>query len=107
MTGNGAETLAERVDAVIAELDGVVVVQSGNERELRAGGRLFAMVSQDAVEVVLDPAVAAAARRTPDVSGSARGPAWVRFHPRIVDRFALDRVEAWLRSAHRGPLGRP
>jgi len=105
MTGNGAETLAERVEAVIAELEGVAVVQSGDERELRAGGRLFAAVADDALEVVLDPAVAAAARRTPDVSGSARGPAWVRFRPVVVDRFALDRAESWLRSAHRGPLG--
>ena len=44
MTGNGAETLAERVEAVIAELDGVAVVQTGDERELRGAGRLFAVV---------------------------------------------------------------
>ena len=106
MTGNGAETLAERVEAVIAELDGVAVVQTGDERELRGAGRLFAVVSPEGLEVVLDPAVAAAARRTPDVTGSARGPAWVAFRPRVVDRFALDRAEAWLRSAHRGPSGR-
>jgi hypothetical protein len=106
MTGNGAETLAERVEAVIAELDEVAVVLSGDERELRAGGRLFAVVSDDALEVMLDPAVAAAAQRTPDVSASSRGPAWVLFRPRVIDRFALDRAEAWLRSAHRGPSGR-
>jgi hypothetical protein len=106
MTGNGAETLEERVEAVIAELEGVAVVLSDDERELRTRGRLFAVVSSDALEVVLDPAVAAAARRTPDVTGSARGPAWVTFRPRVADRFALDRAEAWLRSAHRGPPGR-
>ena len=106
MTGNGAETLAERVEAVIAEMDEVAVVQSGDERELRAAGRLFAVISDDALEVVLDPAVAEAAQRTPDVSASARGPAWVLFRPQVVDRFALDRAEAWLRSAHRGPSGR-
>jgi len=83
MTGNGAETLAERVEAVIAEMDEVAVVQSGDERELRAAGRLFAVISDDALEVVLDSAVAEAAQREP-----------------------VDRAEAWLRSAHRGPSGR-
>ena len=81
MTGNGAETLAERIDAVVADLAPVAVVQSGDERELRARGRLFAVVAPDGLEVVLDPAVAEAARRTPDVTVSARGPAWVRFQP--------------------------
>jgi hypothetical protein len=66
-------------------------------------GRLFATLSADgsAAAFALDPAVAAAAARTPDVAPSDRGPGWVRFRPSIADEHALDRAEAWLESAHR------
>jgi hypothetical protein len=51
--------------------------------------------------VHLAPMVAKAALRTPDVIVSSRGPGWLAFTPSTIDRFALDRAEAWLRSAHR------
>ena len=106
MSGNGAETLADRVEAAVAELADVAVVQTERERELRTNGRLFAVLGEGWLETALDPAVAAAAQRTPDVTTSPRGPSWVRFRPVHPDRFALDRAEAWLRSAHRGAAGR-
>lgn len=66
-------------------------------------GRPFAALSADgtAAEFALDPAVAAAAARTPDVASSGGGPGWVRFRPSIADEHALDRAEAWFESAHR------
>jgi hypothetical protein len=66
-------------------------------------GRTFANVSADgsSAEFALDPAVADAATRTPDVSPSSRGPGWVTFSPIELDDHAADRAAAWLASAHR------
>ena len=52
-------------------------------------------------EFALDPAVAAAAARTPDVGPSSRGAGWVSFAPADLDDHAADRAVAWLASAHR------
>jgi len=66
-------------------------------------GRTFAAASADgsSAEFALDPAVADAATRTPDVTASARGPGWVLFTPHELDDHAADRAVAWLASAHR------
>jgi hypothetical protein len=66
-------------------------------------GRRFAAVTSDgsSAEFALDPAVADAAARTPDVSPSERGPGWVIFTPVVLDDHAADRAVAWLASAHR------
>ena len=70
--------------------------------------RPFATVSGDgaSAEFGLDPSVAAAATRTPNVSRSARGGGWVAFAPPDLDDHAVDRALAWFASAHRlaGPL---
>jgi transcription elongation factor len=67
------------------------------------GGRPIAIVNADgsSAEFALDPAVADAAARTPDVSASDRGPGWVVFGPSDLDDHAADRAVAWLASAHR------
>ncbi len=67
------------------------------------GNRPFAVVTADgsSAEFALDPAVADAAARTPDVALSSRGPGWVRFAPSDLDDHAADRAAAWLASAHR------
>jgi len=67
------------------------------------GDRLFAVVSPegDTADFALDPAVADAATRTPDVTPSTRGPGWVTFAPVDLDDHAADRAAAWLASAHR------
>ena len=68
------------------------------------GNRPFALVSADSssAEFALDPSVADAATRTPDVSPSSRGPGWVTFNPKEdLDDHAADRAVAWLASAHR------
>jgi len=65
--------------------------------------RPFAAVTADgsSAEFALDPAVADAATRTPDVNLSSRGPGWVTFAPTDLDDHAADRAAAWLASAHR------
>ena len=64
-------------------------------------GRPFALVLEAALEVRLEPFVAQAALRTPDTTASDRGPDWVRFSPRTLDRFAADRAAAWIEHAWR------
>ena len=65
--------------------------------------RPFAVVTADgtSAEFALDPAVADAAARTPDVAPSGRGTGWVMFAPTDLDDHAADRAVAWLASAHR------
>lgn len=67
------------------------------------GGRPFAIAAADgsSAEFALDPAVADAAARTPDVTLASRGPGWVAFAPAALDDHAADRAVAWLASAHR------
>jgi hypothetical protein len=71
--------------------------------EWSIAGRLFAVLSGDgaAADFGLDPAVAAAAARTPDVAPSDRGPGWVRFSPTVLDDHGVDRAAAWFASAYR------
>ena len=66
-------------------------------------GRPFSILAADggSAEYGLDPAVAAAAVRTPDAEPSARGAGWIRFAPTELDDHAADRAVAWLASAHR------
>jgi len=67
-----------------------------------ASGRPFAVLAGDgAAEFALDPAVAAAACRTPDVVPSRRGPDWVLFRPTMLDEHGADRARAWFESAQR------
>jgi hypothetical protein len=100
------ETLDGRVEAVVDALEDVERRRSGTTVEYLADGRPFAVLGEGGLETVLDPAVAKAALRTPDTAASARGAGWIRFAPRVVDRYALDRAEAWVRLAHRRTTGR-
>ena len=95
------ESLDERVEAVIEDLDGVTRHREDESVVFAAAGRPFAVLMQDVLEVSLDKAVATAALRTPNTIASSRGAGWIAFTPEAIDRFALDRAEAWLRSAHR------
>jgi hypothetical protein len=99
------ESLDERVEAVIEELDGVERTRDGESVTYLVGGTAFAVLMQDVLEVSLDPAVARAALRTADTLSSSRGGGWIAFTPETIDRFALDRAEAWVRSAHRRITG--
>ncbi len=95
------ETLDERVEAVIEDLEGVERARDGESVTYLVDGTAFAVLMPDVLEVALDAAVARAALRTGDTITSSRGAGWIAFTPEAIDRFALDRAEAWVRSAHR------
>jgi len=95
------ESLDERVESVVEELDGVERVRDGESVTYRLRGKPFAVLLADVLEVALDPVVAKAALRTANTLPSPRGKGWIAFTPEAIDRFALDRAEAWVRSAHR------
>jgi hypothetical protein len=90
-------------EAATGLLDIETMVQPDSFQGWSRAGRLFAVLSADgsASEFALDPAVAAAAARTPDVAPSERGAGWVRFSPTVLDDHAVDRAAAWFASAYR------
>jgi hypothetical protein len=97
-------TLAEVLSDEAMGLAGVESsVTPGGGTTWSRGGRPFAALSADGstAEFGLDPGVAAAAIRTPDVAASGRGSGWVAFRPAELDDHAVDRAVAWLASAHR------
>ena len=96
-------TLAGVLDEAGAHLEDVVraTTPDGSGVEWSIGGVPFAALANGRAEFRLDPAVAAAALRTPDTSPSARGHDWVAFTPADLDQHAIDRATAWLASAWR------
>lgn len=100
------ESLDERVEAVIDDLGGVERRRDGDAVAYAIGGRVFATLEGERLEAALDAAVSKAALRTPDTAASPAGAGWIAFTPRAVDRYALDRAEAWVRFAHRQAAGR-
>jgi hypothetical protein len=95
------ESLDERVASVIDELGGVERTRVADGVDYAVRGRVFARLADDRLEAALDATVAKAALRTPDTAASPAGAGWITFSPRTVDRYALDRAEAWVRLAHR------
>ena len=98
-------TLVEAIDDAVARLPGTERREVPGALEWLVGGRPFAAARAGTVEFRLDPIVARAALGTPDTSASSRGPEWVAFSPGELDRFAVDRVVAWLGAAHRRAAG--
>lgn len=88
LTALVAEIVIELPEAQSLSTDGVITWSVGD--------RPFAALGPSGVEVRLDPAIAAAARRTPDTGPSPRGPEWVTFDPRELNGHAVDRLRAWL-----------
>lgn len=97
-------TLRELLDSAAAEFDDVSAqtLPDGSVAWDRQGA-VFTTLEAGGTEATfrLDPVLATAARRTPDVGAAARGPEWVRFHPSDVDAHAEDRARAWFVAAHR------
>jgi hypothetical protein len=94
-------SLLSRIAEVIVGLPESRSQSTDGQVEWTRGGRTFAVLGPDGIEVRLDRAIAAAATRTPDTAPSARGREWVRFNPRELDGHALDRLRAWLELAYR------
>lgn len=96
-------TLRDVLDAAAAEAGATAQVGADGGRVWAAGGQLFAALDQTGTTASfrLDRELAAAARRTPDVSASSRGPEWVDFRPSAPDDHAADRAAAWFAAAFR------
>lgn len=97
-------TLGDRLTAATVDLPGVELAAGADGGLVWSrGGRPFATLSVDGgmAEFGLDPAVADAALRTPDVLAADRGPGWVRLTPVRLDEGTVDRAIAWLASAYR------
>ena len=99
---NLRELLEEEARALPGAVPAVAVAVDGSATWSRAG-RVFAAISADGsvAEFALDPAVADAATRTPDVTLSGRGPGWVTFAATVHDDHAADRAVSWFASAYR------
>jgi hypothetical protein len=100
-SGNLPESLEEALLDATSELPSVSVQSTGGRHEFFVGSRLVATLDGSVAEFRLDPAVAAAALRTPDTSRSTSSAERIAFAPAELDLYALDRAVAWLRSAVR------
>jgi hypothetical protein len=98
------EDVLREAATAIAEVESAT--EPGGALVWSRAGHPFAALGDigTAAEFGLDPAVAAAAVRTPDVAPSTRGPGWVRFSPKVLDGHGVDRAEAWFASAYRRAL---
>jgi hypothetical protein len=94
-------TLRDLAFEAIDDLDDVAAAPDGEATIFSRAGHPFAAVAASALEARLEPLVATAALRTPDTTESPRGRGWVRFSPASLDRFAADRVIAWIEHAWR------
>jgi len=99
--GEASPTVDGVFAQVAATLADVTTTTTGASTELRRGAIVFAALEGEAVQLRLRPDVADAVLRTPDTSVSTRGEDWVRFAPPTLDRYAEDRLRAWLTTAWR------
>jgi acyl dehydratase len=109
MSGPGEElpaglTLEVVVDDVVGDLEQVSRREDQRATVFERDDHTFAVLAGDSLDVRLDPAVAAAALRTPDTDTSPRGHGWVTFSPSLLDQMAVDRAAAWLEYAWRHAL---
>jgi hypothetical protein len=101
-------TLRAVLDAAAAATpDAEVTTEADGSVAWSVRGTTFAILSGDGAEAsfLLDPIVAAAAARTPEVKRSTRGAGWVDMRPRVVDGHVADRAGAWFLSGHRRLTG--
>ena len=94
-------SLAELLASLAAGLPDAGSTRTLGRVEWSRAGVAFAILAGDGVDLRLDPAVAAAALRTPDTRASARGLPWIQFAPRELDDHAVDRATAWFGLAYR------
>jgi hypothetical protein len=101
-------TLREVLEAAAREIPDVEAADGADgTRSWSIRGTVFSDLSADGstASFLLDPIVAGAAARTPDVRRSPRGPGWVEMRPRVLDGHAADRARAWFLSGHRRLTG--
>jgi hypothetical protein len=100
-----APTLRDLALEAIDDLDDVTSAPDRDATLFSRAGHPFAALTESDIEVRLESLVATAALRTPDTGESPRGRGWVRFSPAALDRFAADRVIAWIEHAWRHAAG--
>ena len=88
-----AEVIVDLPESRSQSVDGVITWSRG--------GKAFAALGPNGIEVRLDRPIAAAATRTADSAPSPRGAEWIRFNPGELDGHALDRLRAWLELGYR------
>lgn len=90
-------------DAATGVVDDVVAADHDGGTSWSAAGVVFAGLDRAGTSASfrLDPVLAGAARRTPDVGSSPGGPEWVTFRPSVLDGHAADRAAAWFVAALR------
>ena len=101
-------TLRDVLDAAAQSTPAVdITTEPDGSVAWSAHGTTFAVLSADGgvASFLLDPIVAGAAARTPEVTRSTRGPGWVDMRPRVVDGHVADRAGAWFLSGHRRLTG--
>lgn len=100
MTDRGA--LLAAIEAAAARLgDAAVQSASSGETAWSRGETRFTILRGGSVEFRVGSAIAVAAVRTPDTTGSSQGADWIAFAPETLDGHALDRLGAWFAAAHR------
>ncbi len=87
--------------AAVAEAADPAEASANDETFWTRGGTRFVVFSGNTVELRVGAAIAAAAVRTPDTTGSHRGPDWIAFAPADLDGPARDRLAAWFAAANR------
>lgn len=102
--GPTTESSGTELRAAVAEAAGALGLDAtavADGVSYAIGGVVVVVVNGATAEFRLRPDIAAAAARTPDAAASPRGPEWVAFVPRTLDRFARDRMAAWCQFAVR------
>jgi hypothetical protein len=95
------ESLAEAIDRLARQLEGVERRPVGKAIEYSRAGVVFAAREDGRLSFRLREEVVGAALRTLDTGSSARGADWISLSGAIADQFALDRAVAWFESAWR------
>ena len=98
-------TLRDVLDAAATQygLDARVRMADDGSVTWSRGDQVFAIVTPDgrSASFLLDPLIAGAAARTPDVRPSSRGRGWVELSPAVLDGHVADRAGAWFLSGYR------
>ncbi len=96
-------TLREVLEAAADDLEMEASVGPDGGLTWDVAGRLVATLDASGATASfrLDPVLAGAAQRTPDVAASARGAEWVEFRPAAFDGHDADRAAAWFGAASR------
>jgi hypothetical protein len=93
--------LVAALQAAAAGTPDAVEAHGDEETSWSRAGNRFAVLRGTSVALRVGSAIAVAAVRTPDTSGSKHGPDWIAVAPADLDGPTRDRLLAWFAAAHR------